>query len=47
MNLGGMYAKQGLLKEAIREYKITLKIKPKFPEAHYNLAKGICRARVG
>ncbi|MBI4691105.1 MAG: tetratricopeptide repeat protein [Nitrospirae bacterium] len=37
-NLGvAIYLAKGLLDEAIKHYQIALKIKPDYPEAHYNL----------
>ena len=37
-NLGTAYEKAGRVKDAVREFKETLKGNPKSAEAHYNLA---------
>src|SRR3990172_7133903 len=37
INLGVVYDKQGHINEAIKEYKLTLTLKPDNADAHYNL----------
>src|SRR3989338_5616339 len=44
-NLGVVYEKQGRLDEAIKEYRMTLSLKPGYAEAHNNL--GVVYAKQG
>ncbi|MFQ5900081.1 MAG: tetratricopeptide repeat protein [Thermodesulfobacteriota bacterium] len=44
-NLGTVYAEQGRLDDAVREYQITLRLDPNYVKAHYNL--GVTYAKQG